>query len=172
MTMTYLLYSDRLHLRPCQNEDLDSLHELWTEVDIRRFLFDDRIISREEAQSFIDLSIKSFKNGGYGLWLFFEGQSDLIAGFAGLLDFSQEAPSLIFGTNPLLWGRDYAAEAASVVLRYAFDTLKRDRVLADVDEPNAASIRVLEKLGMSPTRRAIVNERPLLYYEIRDRVGN
>ncbi|AFY77536.1 MAG: GNAT family N-acetyltransferase [Hydrococcus sp. C42_A2020_068] len=169
--MTHLLYGDRLHLRPCQIDDLDFLHKLWNDPDIRRFLFDDRIISREEAQSFVDLSIKSFKSG-YGLWLFFERQSDLVAGFAGLLDFSQEAPSLIFGTNPLLWGRDYATEAASVVLRYAFDTLKRDRVIADVDEPNAASIRVLEKLGMSPARRTIVNERPLLYYEIRDRVGN
>ncbi|OKH18667.1 GNAT family N-acetyltransferase [Hydrococcus rivularis NIES-593] len=167
--MTYLLYSDRLHLRPCQIDDLDFLHELWNDPDVRRFLFDDRIISREEAQFFVDLSIKSFKNGGYGLWLFFECQSDLVAGFAGLLDFFQEAPSLIFGTKPQLWGRDYATEAALAVLRYAFETLGSDRVLADVDEANAASIRVLEKLGMSPNRRAIVNKRPLLYYEIRDR---
>jgi RimJ/RimL family protein N-acetyltransferase len=41
-----------------------------------------------------------------------------------------------------------------------------ERVEADVDEHNKASIRVLEALGMSRTRRAIVNERPLLYYEI------
>ena len=40
------------------------------------------------------------------------------------------------------------------------------KVEADVDEPNKASIRVLEALGMSRTQRVIVNERPLLYYEI------
>ncbi|NJL99522.1 MAG: N-acetyltransferase, partial [Synechococcaceae cyanobacterium SM2_3_2] len=46
--------------------------------------------------------------------------------------------------------------------------LELERVEADVDEPNKASIRVLETLGMSRTRRAIVNERPLLYYEIQN----
>jgi RimJ/RimL family protein N-acetyltransferase len=40
------------------------------------------------------------------------------------------------------------------------------KVEADVDEPNKVSIRVLEALGMSRIRRVIVNERPLLYYEI------
>ncbi|MEP0746976.1 MULTISPECIES: hypothetical protein [unclassified Coleofasciculus] len=48
--MTYLLHTDRLRLRPCQMDDLDSLHELWIDTDVRRFLFDDRLISREEAR--------------------------------------------------------------------------------------------------------------------------
>ncbi|MEP0746975.1 GNAT family N-acetyltransferase [Trichocoleus sp. AS-A1] len=90
-----------------------------------------------------------------------------MAGFAGLLQSSEEVPSLIFGTRPHLWGRGYATEAASAVLRYAFDVLGIEQVVADVDEPNEASIRLLERLGMSQTRREIVNGRPLLYYEMR-----
>lgn len=164
--MTYLLHTERLHLRPCELEDLDFLHELWTEADVRRFLFDDRQISREEAKSFIETSVANFTNHGYGLWLFFENQSKLIAGFAGFLNSSQELPSLIFGTQPLFWGRGYATEAARAVLHYAFDVLGLECIVADVDEPNQASIRVLEKLAMSRTRQAIVNERPLLYYKL------
>ena len=57
-------------------------------------------------------------------------------------------------------------QAASAVLRYAFDVLGIPQGVADVDEPNEVSIRVLERLGMTRTRRAIVNGRPLLYYEI------
>lgn len=166
--MTPLLHTDRLRLRPCRIDDLDSLHELWTEADVRRFLFDDRQISEEEARSFIDASAVNFTERGYGLWLFFEHQSDLIAGFAGLLHSSQEPPSLIFGTRPQLWNSGYAREAARAVLRYAFDVLGTERVVADVDEPNEASVRVLEALGMSLVRRAIVNGRPLLYYEIHE----
>ncbi|MDM9385714.1 GNAT family N-acetyltransferase [Chlorogloeopsis sp. ULAP01] len=164
--MTYLLHTERLSLRPCQNEDLNSLHKLWIDANVRRFLFDDRQISCEQAQSFIETSTENFTNYGYGIWLFFENQNDLIAGFAGLLHSLQEAPSLIFGTCPSLWGRGYAKEAARTVLNYAFDVLDLERVIADVDEPNEASIRVLEAIGMSQTRRAIINERPLLYYEI------
>lgn len=160
------LHTKRLSLRPCQIDDLDSLHQLWTEADIRRFLFDDRQISQEEARSFVEASMVSFTNYGYGLWLFFEHHTEQIAGFAGLLHSPQEAPSLIFGTRPQLWGRGYAREAALSVLDYAFDVLGLESVVADVDEPNQASIRVLEALGMTRTKRAIINDRPLLYYEM------
>ena len=164
--MSHLLRTERLSLRPCQMSDLDAIHQLWTEADVRRFLFDDRQITNEEAKSFIETSVMSFALYGYGIWLFFERQSDQVAGFSGLLYSLQSSPSLIFGTRPQLWGRGYAKEATLSVLRYTFDVLGLKKVEADVDEPNKASIRVLEALGMSRTRRAIVNERPLLYYEI------
>ncbi len=161
-----LLHTERLYLRPCQLEDLDSVHELWCDAEIRRFLFDDRQISREEAQAFIEASIASFRNHGYGIWLFFDNHSDKIAGFTGLLQFTEELPSLIFGVRPQLWGHGYATEATLAVLDYAFVNLGIKYIVADVDEPNDRSIRVLDKIGMSQTKRAIVNERPLLYYEI------
>ncbi|PMB12057.1 GNAT family N-acetyltransferase [Fischerella thermalis CCMEE 5273] len=161
-----LLHTDRLYLRPCQLEDLDILHNLWCDADIRRFLFDDRQISREEAQSFIEASIASFRNHSYGIWLLFAQQNNQIAGFAGLLQFTETAPSLIFGVRPQFWGRGYATEATLAVLDYAFADLGIKYIVADVDEPNDRSIRVLEKIGMSWTKRAILNEKPLLYYEI------
>lgn len=164
--MSHLLRTERLSLRPCQVDDLDAVHQLWTESDVRRFLFDDRQISVEEAKLFVETSLVSFANYGYGIWLFFEHQSDQVAGFSGLLHSLENSPSLIFGTRPQLWGRGYAKEATLSVLHYTFDVLGLEKVEADVDEPNKASIRVLEALGMSRTPRAIVNERPLLYYEI------
>ena len=164
--MSHLLRTERLSLRPCQMSDLDATHQLWTEADVRRFLFDDRQITNEEAKSFIETSVMSFAHYGYGIWLFFDRQSDQVAGFSGLLHSLQSSPSLIFGTRPQLWGRGYAKVATLSVLRYTFDVLGLKKVEADVDEPNKASIRVLEALGMSRTQRVIVNERPLLYYEI------
>jgi RimJ/RimL family protein N-acetyltransferase len=136
------------------------------DAQVRKFLFDDRQISQEEARSFIELSTATFAKKGYGIWLFFEPDNLAIAGFTGLLE-GETAPSLIFGTRPQLWGRGYATEAAQAVLYYGFQELKLDCVVTDVDEPNSASIRVLAALGFSYTGRAIVNERSLLYYEMR-----
>jgi [ribosomal protein S5]-alanine N-acetyltransferase len=166
VTVAPWLRTVRLRGRPCRSDDLEALHELWTEAGVRRFLFDDRRISREEARAFLDRSAASFANHGYGLWLFFARPTDPTTGFAGLLDSSPGPPRLVFGTRPQHRGRGYATEAASAVLRHAFDVLGLERVTADVDEPNGASIRVLEKLGLSRSRRAIVDGRPLLYYEI------
>ncbi len=134
---------------------------------MRRFLFDDRKISCEDARDFLARSEECFRGEGYGLWLFFERGQDSVGGFAGLLRSPAREASLMFGTRPDLWGRGYAVQAASAVLTFAFEELGLTRVVADVDEPNVASIRVLEKLGMSRTGRAIVNGRPVLDYELR-----
>lgn len=81
--MSYLLRTEHLSLRSCQISDLDAVHQLWNEADVRRFLFDDRKISVEEAKSFIETSVVSFASHGYGIWLFFEHRSDQVAGFSG-----------------------------------------------------------------------------------------
>ena len=132
---------------------------------MRRFLFDDRCVSLEETRAYIEASLASFEQRGYGLWLVFLRETDTLAGFAGLLPATTEAPNLIYGLHPDLCGSGYATEAATAVMRYATETLGLRLVKADVDEPNVDSIRVLEKLGMTQVSRAMVEGRWLLYYE-------
>lgn len=162
--MSAILETAGMQLRPCGIEDLASVHQLWTDDGVRHFLFDDRAISLDEARSFVEASLANFEQYGYGLWLVFERGSGRLAGFAGFLRSDGEEPNLIYGIRPDLWGRGYATEAAGAVLRYALGDLALPGVRADVDEPNAASVRVLEKLGLKRTGRAVVNGRPLLYF--------
>lgn len=161
--MSFILATDRLQLKPCNQSDVAFLHSLWTTDRIRYYLFDDRIIPVDEARSFIQASLDSFEQYHYGLWLVHrQGQT---IGFAGFLD-AEEALSLIYGIHPDFWGQGYATEAAKAVLDYGLKTLNLPQVNADVDEPNTASVQVLQKLGMQLVNRAIVNHRPLLYFSI------
>lgn len=50
--------------------------------------------------------------------------------------------------HPSEWGKGYATEAASRLLDYAFRVLNARRVAAFCHEKNAASERVMRKLGM------------------------
>ena len=50
------------------------------------------------------------------------------------------------------WGRGYATEAAQAVVVDAFGADKVDRLIGIVDPHNGASVRVLQKLGMSYAR--------------------
>jgi RimJ/RimL family protein N-acetyltransferase len=181
--MPRVLHTKHLMLRPGTLADLDAVQSLWHEPAVRRFLFDDRSISRQEVRDFLAASDESFAQQGYGLWVFFErpfferpGEAmvqgrpfdhrplspilDCLLDFSGLIAVPDGPPSLVFGTQPQLWGRGYAREAAAEVLRYVFDELGLEQVVADVDEPNTASIHVLERLGMVQTGRAMVNDRP------------
>lgn len=157
--------TDRLRLRPCGIEDIEPIHALWTNDHVRHFLFDDRVISLDDTRAFVESSVANFEQHGYGLWLVFAHETNDLVGFAGFLRSDEEIPSLIYGLHPNFCGQGYASEAARAVLNYALDDLELARVRADVDEPNVSSIRVLERLGMMRTGRALVAGRPLLYFE-------
>lgn len=163
--MEHELETTRLRLQPCRVEDVELAHELWTNDGVRRFLFDDRVISVDEARSFVEASLTNFEQQGYGLWLVFAREGKHLVGFAGLLRSDGEAPNLLYGVHPDFWGKGYATEAANAVLGYALERLALPLVKADVDEPNVTSVRVLEKLGMRRVSRAMVEGRPLLYFE-------
>ncbi|AFZ17896.1 GNAT family N-acetyltransferase [Allocoleopsis franciscana] len=163
--MSCVLETIRLQLRSCQIEDVQIVHMLWINDCIRYFLFDNRVISLDEAQSFVEDSLANFEQHGYGIWLVFERGNDSLVGFAGFLPSQQGTPSLIYGIHPDRWGCGYATEAASAVLNYALENLALSKVRADVDEPNVASVRVLEKLRMRRIGDAIVNGHPLIYFE-------
>ena len=47
------------------------------------------------------------------------------------------------------WNHGYATEAARAVLRFGFDTLQLDEIVAFTVPDNLASRRVMEKLGMT-----------------------
>lgn len=163
--MGHELKTTRLRLEPCRMEDLERTHALWTDEHVRRFLFDDRLISLAEARSFIEASLENFKRYGYGLWLVLTRDSDQLVGFAGLLRSDEEAPNLIYGIHPDFAGQGYATEAAGRVLSYALESLGLSKVKADVDEPNVESVHVLEKLNLKRVNSAVVGGRPLLYFE-------
>lgn len=165
--MLYVLETQRLQLRPCRRmEDVLLIQSLWTNDRIRYFLFDNRTISLDEARSFVDDSVTNFEQHGYGLWLVLARTNiKRLVGFAGCLRLEVETPSLIYAIHPNFWGYGYATEAASAVVKHTLETLNFPAVKADVDEPNIASVRVLEKIGMKKTGSAVVSEKPLVYFE-------
>lgn len=161
-----VLETTRLRLQPCRIDQIDLAYDLWTNDHIRHFLFDDRMISPDEARSFVEASLANFEQLGYGLWLIFESGSKFLVGFAGLLHSEGEAPNLIYGVHPDFCRRGYATEAARAVLEYALESLDLPLVKADVDEPNVESVRVLEKLGLKRAGGAIVAGRALVYFQV------
>ena len=70
------------------------------------------------------------------------------------------------GQRGAAWGHGYATEAGCAVLQWAFDTLDLNRVQAETDTRNAASARVLEKLGF--VREGTVREDCIVDGEVSD----
>src|SRR6185436_10062199 len=60
---------------------------------------------------------------------------------------AHRSASMGYCLDDAAWGHGYATEAARALLQWAFATLDLNRVQAETDTRNAASARVLEKLG-------------------------
>ena len=161
-------HTDRLVLRPCADGDVEPLHRLWTEPDVRRFLWDDEEIPLEQAAAVVRQSHQDWRGRGYGLWTVRTADEGGLIGFCGFRPAEwRDAPELLFGLSRRTWGQGYATEAASAALDHLSGTLDLAEVVAATDVGNTASVRVLERLGMQLKRRGTLHGLDTLFYEKR-----
>jgi ribosomal-protein-alanine N-acetyltransferase len=155
----------RLHLRPCAPADVDDLHRLFTEPGVRKYLWDDAVIPREGAAEVVATSAASFAAHGYGLWVAALKGSPAIAGFCGFWRFHDPPQlELLYGLATGHWHNGLATEAASAMIDFGFTTLAFDRIVASTDAANSASVRVMERAGMTFWKREITNGLDTMYY--------
>jgi ribosomal-protein-alanine N-acetyltransferase len=146
---TPVLETERLILRPISNDDLAATHRVFDDPAVRRYLWDDRPVSLEDTASVVQASARDFSERGVGLFgVRLRGAEELV-GLCGLRwEDGIGDMEIIYCLLPELWGRGLATEAAEACLRFAFEEARLERVMAGADEPNAASLRIIEKLGM------------------------
>ena len=146
--------SQRLLYTPWRPADVDQLHALLAEADVRRYLCDDRIMPRDWVAGVIEESCSSLHRDGVGLWRLSLRAGDLegeTVGLVGFRDFFEPAQlQLMYALHPRGWGRGLATEAGRAMLELAFARLGHAQVVGATDPPNVASVRVMERLGMSP----------------------
>jgi [ribosomal protein S5]-alanine N-acetyltransferase len=159
--------TDRLCLRPLVASDLDELHRLFTEPGVRKYLWDDEVISRERAAAVVERNTASFATQGFGLWAVSSKDREDLIGFCGFLHFHDPPQlELLYGIAPDHWNKGLATEAAIAMIGYGFDVLGFERIEASTDALNAASVRVMERAGMRFWKREITNGLDTIYYTV------
>ena len=162
--VSVILTSRRMTLEPLTPNHTDTMHALWTDEGVRKYLWDGLVITRERAAEVIAASQADFAKHRYGLWAVVDKASGRVIGFCGLRSGEHDAPELLYGFFPRFWGKGLATEAAQAVLSYAF-ALGHPEVVAATDVPNDASARVLERLGMKFERRGLLNGLDTLFFK-------
>jgi ribosomal-protein-alanine N-acetyltransferase len=160
--------TERLRIRPLMTDDIDALHQIWTEAGVRKYLWDGEVISREETALVIEKSLKYFRSRGFGLCAVSLLDENKVIGFCGYW-FFHEPPQLelLYGISTDQWGKGFAPEAANAMLHYGFEKLSFQEVLASTDGANTASVRVMNKLGMHFSKRRDVNRLDTIFYSLK-----
>jgi RimJ/RimL family protein N-acetyltransferase len=164
-----VLETERLTLRDAVLDDAEFMLRLLNEPSFLRFIGDRGVRTLEDAQRYIaDRLIESYVRNGFGLWVVERKESPGPIGICGLV--KRDAlpdPDIGFAFLPEYWFSGYAFESAASVTAYAFGLLGLPRLLAVVNADNAASIRLLEKLGLRFVRTIALSsgEEPVRLFE-------
>jgi [ribosomal protein S5]-alanine N-acetyltransferase len=146
---TPTLHTARLRLRPFIDADAGDLFALHSSAHVLRYWDAPPWSEPARAERFI-AACRQMADEGSGTRLAIDRGSDgTFIGWCGLTRWNPDFRSASMGYcyDSAAWGHGYATEAARAVLQWAFDSLPLNRVQAETDTRNAASARVLEKLG-------------------------
>jgi ribosomal-protein-alanine N-acetyltransferase len=160
------LTTERTVLRPLEESDSSVMHALWADPGVRKYLWDDVLISAEQAKEAISASRAHFDKHQFGLWAVCDRLTGDVIGFCGFRPADSRAPELLYGLWPRYWRQGLAHEAAAAALAYVFRVLGCREVVAATDVPNEVSARVLQRLGMQLERRGLLNGLDTLFYRL------
>jgi ribosomal-protein-alanine N-acetyltransferase len=143
------MISERLTYEPLAPAQLGAFHSLVEDEHVRRYLMDGEVFPREWSAERIRESEDLFRRRGVGIWLARERASRELVGFCGFLELPQvhPEPQLVYAMFERFTGKGLAGEMARAAIAQARAHPGFETIIAAVDEVNAASLRVLDKLG-------------------------
>jgi RimJ/RimL family protein N-acetyltransferase len=162
------LETPRLILRDFQPKDCDRLAPILANSKVMKFSLTG-VLSVPQVQAKIDNFVASYKKFGFGKWAVILKESDKLIGYCGIaieqIDKAKER-EIGYRLDPAFWGRGIATEAASTALQYGFEQLNFPYILGIVERENAASVRVIEKLGMKYKKETVFHGVKVDIYQV------
>ena len=143
------IITERLILRPFVAQDGDRVVELLNNFEVTRWL-------AKVPHPFTHADLRLVNKDGSARWpdLAAITMGDKVVG--GI-----SSDHLGYWIGQPYWGQGIASEAARAMVDYCFQTLGKDALDSGYFEGNAASARILAKLGFSETKRYMFYNRAL-----------
>lgn len=151
----HLINTPRLTLRHFRFSDAPFVLQLLNTEGWLRFIGDRGVRNDDDARAYLRrAALAIYARHGFGPWHVARRDTGEAVGLCGLLQRPYlDMPDVGFAFLPAHEGRGYATEAAAATMAFARTTLGLTRFGAIVLPTNAASLRVLQKLGFTDAGR-------------------
>lgn len=146
------LRTERLLLRRWRDSDREPFFRINSDPRVMEFF--PQLLSREESDTAIERIETHFEENGYGLFAVEIPNVAPLIGFIGLATVTFSAPfapciEIGWRLSADHWGRGFATEGATEIVRYAFEDMNLDSLVSFTTVKNVRSRRVMEKLRMT-----------------------
>ena len=150
MSIPLPIECERVLVRPFVTDtDSDSMLAVYGDPEVMRFIPGGALSDIAAVRSVLDVYTRAQQDQGFSSWALVEREGGRLIGDVGFGIFEPTGDiELGYTLAREFWGRGYALEAASACLATASIHLSASRIVAVVDEANAPSLRVAERLGM------------------------
>lgn len=155
----------RLRLRLFRPDDLDDLAAMLRDPLVVRYVGDGKPADREVAEKALTSVIDHWRRHGFGRWAVEDKETHQFLGYGGLRSLLG-TPEVVYHFATSHWGKGYATEVAHASLRFGFEEHRFERIVAIAKPENAASIHVMEKLGMQYEMHTSYYDIDVIQYEL------
>ncbi|WP_327205256.1 GNAT family N-acetyltransferase [Paenibacillus sp. Root52] len=160
-----MIETDRLVLRELTMLDVQAVFQHFSDATVTQFMDIEPCVSLTEAEEIIQFHIAD-SGCRYGLFLKLNHE---FVGTCGFHCWDQGQPSkaeIGFDLSASYWGQGLMHEALTEVVKIGFDHMKVDYIEATVEQENARSIRLLQKMHFYKHDELVDK---LLYYTLTKR---
>lgn len=163
----------RLRLRQFSDSDLEDYARIFAAPEYTRYSAKGSVPLnrvREASQAAYDYSTSHWQQHGFGVWAVCDRIANKLIGQCGLncLPDSDEV-EVLYRLDRAYWNQGLATEATKASLRYGFERVKLDKIVALTLPHHLASRRVMEKAGLHYVKNAHIYGLDVVYYTL-DRI--
>ena len=156
--MNVIIETERLLLRTFTEEDASLIYNLNLDPDVTRYTLDPMVDIDQAKEVLEKVILPQYALYNHGRWAVHVKPGLEFIGWCGLKTRpEQKEIDLGYRFIKSAWGKGYATESAYSCLKYAFEKLDYERIVGRSLPGNLASIRVLEKCGMTYIGEEIVD---------------
>lgn len=152
MKTKIFLETKRLILKLPELSDFNDLLALRADPDVMRYIGNGDIQTLVQVKDFLTMAMDYQKKYGIGFCSVFEKESGDFIGQAGLFhtSFNDTQPDIeiAYRLHKKYWGRGYATELVKALIRWGFEHLSVQKLVAGAHPDNIASQKVLIKSGL------------------------
>jgi len=161
------LETERLILDEWRSSDWRDFRPIAQDPEVMRYITGGAPWNEEQIRNFVDRQVQLYAERGFCRWRLLERATGELIGFCGA-GFWRDGldPEIGWWLARRHWGRGLATEAAQCALRDVFERIGLERVVSVAMVGNAASRRVMEKLGLHPAGEFENQGIKLIRYEI------